>query len=78
MRRYDLDLSVPEVRYNRHFAVNDLAAGIAGLLQLSEIPAGDAYRKAVGRTAVEMLGRIGHVSLKEKDALIEDIYKEEK
>ncbi|MBQ9786597.1 MAG: hypothetical protein IJW33_00310 [Lentisphaeria bacterium] len=78
MRRYDLDLSVPEVRYNRRFAVNDLSAGIAGLLQLSGIHAGDAYQRAVGRTALELLGNIGHVSLKEKESIINDIYKEEK
>lgn len=76
MRRYDLDLSIPHVRYNRRFAVNDLAAGIAGLLQLSEIPAGDAYRRAISKSAVEMLSSIGSVTPAEKDDMINDIYKE--
>ena len=76
MRRYDLDLSIPHVRYNRRFAVNDLAAGIAGLLQLSEIPAGDAYRRAIGKSAVEMLSSISSVTPAEKDDIINDIYKE--
>ena len=77
MRRYDLDLSVPEVHYNRRFAVNDLASGIAGLLQLSEIPAGTSYRRAVGKTAVELLNNIGNISMKEKENIIREIDKEE-
>ena len=76
MRRYDMDLCVPVIRYNRRFAVNDLASGIAGLLQLSGIPAGNAFQRAIGRTAVEMLGNIGHVSPDEKATILKDIYKE--
>ncbi|MBR2626201.1 MAG: hypothetical protein IKD23_07395 [Lentisphaeria bacterium] len=76
MRRYDLDLAVPDVRYNRRFAVNDLAGGIAGLLQLSEISAGKSYRKAVGRTAVELLDNIGYVGIREKEKIINEINQE--
>ena len=76
MRRYDLELPMPEVRYNRKFAVSDLAAGIAGLLQLSEIPAGGAYRRAVGRTAVELLSHIGPVTNEEKTSIIKEMEKE--
>lgn len=76
MRRYDLDLSVPEIHYNRRFSVGDLAAGIAGLLQLSEIPGGRAYRKAVSRTAVELLGNIGPVSAAEKEKINREIDQE--
>ncbi|MBO5667971.1 MAG: hypothetical protein J6S43_02485 [Lentisphaeria bacterium] len=78
MRRYDLDLPVPEIRYNRRFAVNDLAGGIAGLLQLSGIPAGNAYRRAVGKTAVELLDAIGHVGTREKENIIREIDQETK
>lgn len=76
MRRYDLDLNVPDVHYNRRFAVNDLASGIAGLLQLSGIAAGNAYKRAVGRTAVELLDAIGHVGIKEKETIINEIEQE--
>lgn len=76
MRRYDLDLAVPEIHYNRRFAVNDLASSIAGLLKLAEIPAGNAYHRAVGKTAVELLDNIGYVGLKEKDNIIQEIEKE--
>ncbi|MBE6390335.1 MAG: hypothetical protein E7043_09230 [Lentisphaerae bacterium] len=78
MRRYDLDLTVPEIHYNRRFAVNDLAGGIAGLLQLSAIPAGNAYRRAVGKTAVELLDAIGHVGAGEKETIIKEIDQEMK
>ena len=77
MRRYDLDMSVPDVRYNRRFAVNDLAGGIAGLLQLSGISAGNAYRKAVGKTAVDLLDNIGHINTEEKQQIINEIEKED-
>ena len=73
MRRYDLDLTIPEIRYNRKFAAADLAAGIAGLLQLAEIPAGTAYRRAVGRTAVELLDLIGPIGSEEKSGIINEI-----
>lgn len=76
MRRYDLDLAVPEVHYNRRFAVNDLAGGIAGLLKLSEIPAGGAYRRAVERTAVELLDELYHVDHREKENIIREINQE--
>ena len=76
MRRYDMDLCVPAIRYNRRFAVNDLASGIAGLLQLSGIPGGSAYQRAIGKTAVEMLSNIGNVTLEEKANILKDIYKE--
>ena len=76
MRRYDLDLPVPEVRYNRRFTVSDLASAIAGLLQLADIPAGRAYHRAVGRTAAELLGNIGHVTPSEKEEIINEIEKD--
>ena len=76
MRRYDLDLPMPEVRYNRKFAVSDLAAGIAGLLQLSHIAAGAAYQRAVGRTAAELLAHLGPATNEEKNHLIEEMEEE--
>ena len=77
MRRYDLDLPIPEVRYNRRFTVSDLASAIAGLLQLSEVPGGAAYKRALSKTAVELLDNIGHVSAVEKENIINEIEKEE-
>ncbi len=76
MQRYDLELPLPEVHYNRKFMVDDLAAGIAGLLQLAEIPAGRSYRRAIGKTAVELLTHIGHVGNEEKNLIISEMEKE--
>ena len=73
MRRYDLNLHIPEIHYNRKFAVNDLASGIAGLLQLSNISAGDAYQRAIGKTAVELLDHISAISAGDKSAIITEI-----
>ena len=53
-----------------------IAGGIAGLLQLSEISAGKSYRKAVGRTAVELLDNIGYVGIREKEKIINEINQE--
>ncbi|MBR2345369.1 MAG: hypothetical protein IKA71_06245 [Lentisphaeria bacterium] len=77
MQRYDLDMPMPEIHYNRKFAVTDLASGIAGLLQLSEIPAGKAYHRAIGKTAVELLANLGGVGNEEKNRIINEI-KEDK
>ena len=46
------------------------------MLQLSEISAGKSYRKAVGRTAVELLDNIGYVGIREKEKIINEINQE--
>jgi len=52
---FDPSVAVPEVTYPRNFAVRDLASSIAALLQLSTLTEGEEFRRAVRRSALEML-----------------------
>lgn len=74
MNRWDGSVPVPEVTYNRKFAVRDLEKNIAGLLQLSNVPdAGIEYRKAALGIAVELLDAIGSIPDDRKKALLQEI-----
>lgn len=74
MNRWDGSVPVPEVTYNRKFAVRDLEKNIAGLLQLSNVPdAGIEYRKAALGIAVELLDAIGSIPDDRKKALLKEI-----
>ena len=73
MSCYDGNIRVPDVVYNRKFAVRDLAVSIEGLLKLSTLDAGRAYRKAVFRAALEQLDGISSVSDSEKRQIIAEI-----
>ena len=74
MKLWDSAVPVPEVTYNRKFAVRDLEKNIAGLLQLSNIPdAGIEFRKAALGVAVELLDAIGSIPDDRKTALLAEI-----
>lgn len=74
MHLWDSAVQVPEVTYNRKFAVRDLEKNIAGLLQLSNIPdAGIEFRKAALGVAVDLLDAIGSIPDDRKAALLEEI-----
>ena len=74
MNLWDSAVQVPEVTYNRKFAVRDLERNIAGLLQLSNIPdAGIEFRKAALGVAVELLDAIGSIPDDRKKALLDEI-----
>lgn len=73
MHRFDPGIPVPEVVYNRKFALRDLEKSIQGLLQLSTINAGSGYRRAVNRTAVELVDAINALSAQEKREIVSEI-----
>ena len=77
MRRYDLDIAVPDLHYNRKFAVRDLESSISGLIKLSGLRSGAAYSRAVGRAALELLDEIEPVGGREKQLIINEINTEE-
>ena len=58
MKKFDPAVKIPEVAYNRKFAVRDLSGAISGLLELASLPAGKEFEKAVHRTASELLAAI--------------------
>ena len=74
MKLWDPHVAVPEVTYNRKFAVRDLEKNISGLLKLSDIPdAGIEFRKAALGVAVELLDAIGSIPDDRKAALLDEI-----
>lgn len=74
MNRWDSSVPVPDIVYNRKFAVRDLEKNIAGLLQLSNLPdAGTEFRKAALGIAVELLDAIGSIPDQRKQALLDEI-----
>jgi hypothetical protein len=62
MNAWDPSISVPEIAYNREFAVIDLKDSITALLGLKEIEAGEEYRCELARTAVSLLEKIKKIS----------------
>ena len=78
MQRFDPGITVPEVVYNRKFALRDLEKSIRGLLQLSTVDAGESYRRAVNRTAVELMDAISALPPREKAEMISEINRSEK
>ena len=70
IHQFDRDIPVPEVVYNRNFAVRDLEKSISGLLQLSQLDSGKEFRRAIRNTAVEMLDELAALPTSLKDQLL--------
>ena len=69
---FDDSIPIPQVVYNREFAVRELEKSIASLLQLSTLNAGDTFKQTLNKTAVEMLSAIFPLPEREKLALLEE------
>jgi len=55
---YDRTIAVPQVVYNREFAIGDLSASIAALLNLKQFSDGPAFQREIGKTALFLLEKI--------------------
>ncbi len=77
MHLYDLDVNIPEVIYNRKFAVRDLESSIAGLLQLSTLDLGKSFHKAIGYAAAELLDSVEPLGANKKQEIFNEINNEE-
>ena len=77
MHLYDLDVNVPEVIYNRKFAVRDLAEAIAGLLQLSTLDVSRSFREAIGIAATELLDSVEPIGINRKQDIFNEINNKE-
>jgi hypothetical protein len=73
MHLYDLDVNVPEVIYNRKFAVRDLADSIAGIIQLASLDMGKSFRQAIGYAATELLDSVEPIGVKHKQEIFNEI-----
>ena len=73
MQKFDPGVKIPQISYNRKFAVRDLAGSIESLLRLKELDSGPEFRKALQRSAVELLDAVGHVGPADRDRILEEI-----
>ena len=70
---FDPSIAVPEVTYCRSFAVRDLAASIAALLDLSTLSEGTEFRRAVRRAALEMLHELQPLPGADRERIFSEI-----
>lgn len=73
LHAYDPAVPVPEVVYNRKFAVRDLESSISGLLKLTGLSSGSCFRKALQRAALEMLDAVSGIPEGEKQQIQREI-----
>ena len=52
---WDDGIAIPQITYNRKFAIRDLAGAISGLVQLSNLDAGPEFAASIRRIATELL-----------------------
>ena len=75
MQKFDPGVCIPQISYNRKFAVRDLADSIGGLLQLKDLGSGPEFSKAIRRSALDLLGTVGSVGLRDRSRILEEIEK---
>jgi len=73
LNRFDPRVPIPEVVYNRRFAVRELGDSIAGVLQLATLSDGPCYRRAVRRAALELLDAVSGIPESEKQRIQQEI-----
>lgn len=74
MSEWDSLVPVPEITYNRKFAVKDLEKSISGLLQLSTLPnTGVEYAKQILRAGLDQLNELAEISTENYQKIQEEI-----
>ena len=73
MNLYDSTVTVPQIAYNRDFAITDLKDSIAGLLELNNFDLGRNFRQEVARTAVTLLDRCRKIPAERQEAIYREI-----
>ena len=75
MSKYDPAITVPQISYNRDFAIIDLKESIASLLELSNISAGNEFQKEIARSAVALLNSCSKIDRSRQQSILEEIEK---
>ncbi|MFA7184888.1 MAG: hypothetical protein WC082_08345, partial [Victivallales bacterium] len=73
MNLWDPGIKVPEIVYNREFAVVNLKESIDTLLGLNSIFAGGEYRREISRAAVSILEKIKKISPETRKTILDEI-----
>jgi len=76
MKLWQPAISIPDVSYNRNFAMLDLKDAVATLLELSSFNVdSDGFQKEVGKTAVSLLNRLRQLTQDKQEAIENEIEK---
>ena len=73
MNLWDATIKVPEIIYNREFAVVNLKESIDTLMGLNSIAAGGEYRREISRAAVSVLEKIKKITPESRKAILTEI-----
>jgi len=73
MNSWDQTIKVPEIIYNREFAVINLKESIDTLLGLKNIATGDEYRREISRAAVSVLEKIKKITPESRKTILAEI-----
>lgn len=73
MRRYDRTIAVPQIAYNREFAVTDLKSSIESLVELKRFSGGLEYRREVARTALFLLEKVRKIDPVRRELIRKEI-----
>ena len=73
MQKFDPGIHIPQISYSRKFAIRDLADSIGGLLQLRELESGPSFRRALSRSALDLLDAVGNVGNTDRKMILDEI-----
>ncbi len=73
MAKFDAEVKIPHILYNREFAVSDLKSSIESLLNLQSVPAGRQFRRELSRTALFLLEKIKKVDPLRRQSILAEI-----
>lgn len=67
-------IPIPEIQYNRSFAILDLKESVATLMELSSFNAeSETYQREIGKTAVNLLNRLRQVPQDKQDDIASEL-----
>lgn len=74
MAMWDKSINIPDVTYNREFAVVDFEKAVSALIQTASLPnIGIEYQKQLARTGLELIERITPIPSDKKRAIEDEI-----
>ena len=73
MHCWDRSVEVPEIVYNRDFAVTELKSSVEALLGLEQISRSGEFSKEIARSAVGLLEKVNRISPAARRKILEEI-----
>ncbi|MDR0931804.1 MAG: hypothetical protein LBM70_02155 [Victivallales bacterium] len=73
MHCYDRTIAVPQIAYNREFAVTDLRSSIESLIELQGFSSGAEYRREIAKTALSLLEKLKKIDPARRELIRKEI-----